>query len=596
MPLLPYFHPESKRFYLVIIMVMATVGVALTMLLGWVGQVSLGHFALVGLGAFMAAKLGAQHRSLIVVLVVAGLVGAFTMAVVGLPALRLRGMSLAVTTLGFAVAAPAWLFSQHWFVPEGQPVARVPALGLAKTGTLHTQLEVYYCGLAVLAIAAIAASALQRSGPGRLIVAARDNDRALSSLGVTPATVKLAALAVSGFIAASAGVVWGMAWHNISSDLVSPSQSLAVLAIPVVGGLGSIAGAIAGAVLIYAPAFFLGPSLSGIFGDFSQNVGFQLVLGGLGLVFIPLAYPAGIAGAVQQQWERFLRSMNRAVERWRPDADVAPLEVTDIHLDFGGIKALQGVSVHVERGEIVGLIGANGAGKTTLVNVIGGQLTPSDGTVVVDGHDVTKFAPEIRSAYGLGRSYQDARLFPGLTVGEVVQVALTRARRVGMFSAMVRAPWARAVERDSRAQAMALLATMGLTDWADTLTSDLSTGLRRMTDLAIQIAAKPKVLLLDEPTAGVAQREGEAFGPVLRRICDELNCSILIIEHDMPLLMGLCDRIYAMETGRILAEGSPEEVRSNPAVIASYLGTDVIAIERSGARSRPKKRAAKASR
>ena len=129
---------------------------------------------------------------------------------------------------------------------------------------------------------------------------------------------------------------------------------------------------------------------------------------------------------------------------------------------------------------------------------------------------------------------------------------------------------------------------MGLSDWSDTMTADLSTGLRRMTDLAMQIAARPKVLLLDEPTAGVAQREGEALGPVLRRIREELDCSILIVEHDMPLLMGLCDRIYAMESGTVVAEGTPEEIRNDPVVIASYLGTDAVAIERSGKRRVPK--------
>ncbi len=584
-PLIPYFNPESKRFYLVVIVVLATVGVGLTMLLGWVGQVSLGHFALVGMGAFMAAKLGSQDRSLLFILVAAGIVGAVTMAIVGLPALRLRGMSLAVTTLGFAVAAPAWLFSQRWFVPEGQVVARVPDLGIAGGGGLHSQLSIYYAGLALLTLVAIGASALQRSGAGRLIVAARDNDRALATLGVTPATVKLAALAASGFIAAVAGVIWGVAWDNISADLVSPAQSLAVLAIPVVGGLGSIAGAITGAVLIYAPAFFLGPHLSGIFGDFGSNAGFQLILGGLGLVFIPLAYPAGVAGGVQAQWERFLRSMETTVKRWQPAASSQPLEVDDVSVDFGGIHALAGVSIHVQPAEIVGLIGPNGAGKTTLLNVITGQLPSASGTVRVEGHDVSRFAPEIRSGYGLGRSFQDARLFPGLSVAEVVQIALARQRRVGMLSSMVLAPWARAVDRETRRDAMTLLATMGLTDWADTLTSDLSTGLRRMTDLAVQIAARPKVLLLDEPTAGIAQREGEQFGAVLRRIRDELKCSILVIEHDMPLLMGLCDRIYAMEAGTILAEGTPEEIRNDPAVIASYLGSSDVAIERSGART-----------
>jgi ABC-type branched-subunit amino acid transport system ATPase component len=138
------------------------------------------------------------------------------------------------------------------------------------------------------------------------------------------------------------------------------------------------------------------------------------------------------------------------------------------------------------------------------------------------------------------------------------------------------------VERASRADADAVIERLGLAAYAHTLTSSLSTGTRRICDLAAQVAAGPKVLLLDEPTAGVAQREAEAFGPLLRRIRDELDCSILLVEHDMPLLMGLCDRVYAMEAGRVIAEGTPEEIRNDPSVIASYLGTDEVAIARSG--------------
>jgi ABC-type branched-subunit amino acid transport system ATPase component len=143
-------------------------------------------------------------------------------------------------------------------------------------------------------------------------------------------------------------------------------------------------------------------------------------------------------------------------------------------------------------------------------------------------------------------------------------------------------PWSRANERRSRQRARELVDAFGLGAWADAMTSELSTGMRRVCDLMAQVATEPRILLLDEPTAGVAQREAEAFGPLVRRIRDALDCSILVVEHDMPLLMGLCDRVYAMEAGRVIAEGTPAQVRSDPAVIASYLGTDDAAIARSG--------------
>jgi ABC-type branched-subunit amino acid transport system ATPase component len=249
-------------------------------------------------------------------------------------------------------------------------------------------------------------------------------------------------------------------------------------------------------------------------------------------------------------------------------------------------------SIRVDRGEIVGLIGPNGAGKTTLVNLISGVTRAGSGGIEVFGNEVVDLTPEYRAVYGVARSFQNARLFPGLTVVQTIQVALSAKNRVGFLSSSLGAPWARVVNRQSRTEALELLEKLNLTPWANSLTSDLSTGTRRICDLAAQLATRPKLLLLDEPTAGVAQRECEMFPPLLRRIRDEMDCSILIVEHDMPMLMSLCDRIYAMETGQVIAEGTPEEVQANPLVIASYLGTDEAAINRSGSngRARTKRR------
>jgi ABC-type branched-subunit amino acid transport system ATPase component len=218
------------------------------------------------------------------------------------------------------------------------------------------------------------------------------------------------------------------------------------------------------------------------------------------------------------------------------------------------------------------------------MNVISGVFQPQSGSVRLRGQELVGLPAEFRAAFGLGRSFQDALLFPGLTVTETIQVALSSGSRVGFLAAAVGAPWARAADAETAARTGEVVERLGLSAWADTLTSELSTGTRRICDLAAQVAAGPAVLLLDEPTAGVAQREAEAFGPLLRRIRDELDCSILIVEHDMPLLMGLCDRVYAMEAGKVIAEGTPEEIRADPAVVASYLGTDEVAVARSGTR------------
>jgi ABC-type branched-subunit amino acid transport system ATPase component len=202
------------------------------------------------------------------------------------------------------------------------------------------------------------------------------------------------------------------------------------------------------------------------------------------------------------------------------------------------------------------------------------MLGADAGRVVVGGVDVSQYPPELRATYGLGRSFQQASLFPGLTVTETMQVAMSTQHRAGVLASAASAPWVRAGEGSSRKAVAALLERFGLSAWAGVLTDELSTGTRRICDLAAQVAAGPKILLLDEPTGGVAQREAEAFGPLLRSIRDELGLSVLIVEHDMPLLMGLCDWVYAMDQGRVISEGTPDEVRADPAVIVSYLGTE----------------------
>ena len=633
-PLLPYF--KSNQFLLALVLIYALIGVSLTMLVGWAGQVSLGQFALVGIGAYVTAKWAGQAGwSMVELLVVAGLVGAVVMVVIGLPALRVRGLTLAVTTLGLAVIAPDWLYQQGWLggsTPFNEPVQAMTILpGL---GSIGSQLSLYYVVLVVLVLVVAAAATLRRSAVGRTIIAVRDNERAVASFGIKPVTVKLRVLALSGFVAAAAGVFFAADWQSVTPTYFDADFSIALLAIPVVGGLGSLGGAVAAAVLLYMGTFFIAPHVSSLLGSIGQNVGFFLLLGGLGVIGSMMQFPNGIAGVVQERWQAYLnkkaarlttagtairqqapaasngdRSVSAsgsAIERaaagvsfatierhengprkgrstnTAPLAGAPPLAVDHVAIRFGGVDALADVAIEVGAGEIVGLIGPNGAGKTTLMNIISGVLRPDRGSIRLFGHEVARRSPDIRAHYGLARSFQDASLFAGLTVTETVQVATSRRVKTYLLPAMVGAPWVRSAERSSRQRALEIVEAFGLGPWADALTSELSTGMRRICDLAAQVATEPRLLLLDEPTAGVAQREAEAFAPLVRRIRDDLDCAILVIEHDMPMLMGLCDRVYAMDTGSVIAEGAPAQIREDPAVIASYLGTSATAISRSG--------------
>jgi branched-chain amino acid transport system ATP-binding protein len=250
---------------------------------------------------------------------------------------------------------------------------------------------------------------------------------------------------------------------------------------------------------------------------------------------------------------------------------------------FGGITAVDSVDVDLRDGEIIGLIGHNGAGKTTLMDCISGFLKIDGGRIGIQGLDVTEWQPHERARAGLGRSFQDARLYPSLTVAETIAVARERhLANHDIMASTLGLPASYEVEMDIAMKVEELIDLMGLGAYREKLTGELSTGSRRIVDLACILAQGPSVLMLDEPSGGVAQKETEALGPLLLRVRERTGCSILVIEHDMPLLSSICDQLIALETGAIIATGTPDEVLSHPAVIESYLGTDDSAINRSG--------------
>jgi ABC-type branched-subunit amino acid transport system ATPase component len=259
---------------------------------------------------------------------------------------------------------------------------------------------------------------------------------------------------------------------------------------------------------------------------------------------------------------------------------VLPLKTDDVTVRFFGRAATDNVSIVVNPGEVVGLIGTNGAGKTTFMNAVSGFL-PSTGHVEVFGKRVDHMAGYKRSRLGVGRAFQNAKLFSALTARETVMVALEARSRSLLIPSILYLPPSPFQEARKRREADEIIDYLGLGSYADTTLAELSTGTRRIVELASLIALDAKLLLLDEPTAGVAQKETEAFGPLIRSIQRELGSSILIIEHDMPMVMSISDRIYCLEAGGVIAEGTPIEVRNNPLVIASYLGTDERAINRS---------------
>lgn len=295
---------------------------------------------------------------------------------------------------------------------------------------------------------------------------------------------------------------------------------------------------------------------------------------------IPFLWPALVTRWLGRDLEAAAPRAAREYERLPVSATGREITLAthDITVRFGGNIAVSGVSMEVGREEIVGLIGTNGAGKSTLMNAIGGYV-PAEGEIELLGTSIESFSAPNRAKLGLGRTFQAATLFPELTVRECVQVALEGRHRSSFARSALFLDMA--TERRMRSEADELIDFLGLGRYADAFISDLSTGTRRIVELSGLLAVDADVLCLDEPTAGVAQREAEAFGPLIQEIRREMGASMLIIEHDMPLIMSISDRVYCLEAGSVIAEGDPESVRNDPLVIASYLGTDERAIDRS---------------
>jgi len=512
--------------------------------------------------------------------------------VIGVGALRVKGLMLAVSTFAFGVAAEKFIF-QHDALSDGNRSAVPFPRGTLFNIGLDTQRTYYWFSLAILVIVLGVVVRLRKSGVGRGTIAVRDNEASASAYTVVPSWIKLRAFGLAGFIAGLGGAMLGGLEQSIplSGRLFTNADSLAMVAMVVIGGLGSVFGAIIGALWVVGlPA--LAPD--------SDVVPF--LTSTIGLLFVLLYFPGGFAQRLVALREQFFGWLAERLpdEPTKSDAAIeggvsamsfgasaalkeqrkATLATTEIGVNFGGNRAVDGVSLNIDEGEVVGLIGTNGAGKSTLMNAIGG-FVPSAGEVHLGGEKISSFTPARRATLGLGRTFQAATLFPELTVRETVMVALEARGHTGMLSTALFLPHAVSRDRRRRSQADELIDFLGLGRYADMYISDLSTGTRRIVELAGLLALDARVLCLDEPTAGVAQRETEAFGPLLLEIRRELNASILVIEHDMPLIMSISDRVYCMEFGAVIAEGLPDAVRNDPRVIASYLGTDTRAIERS---------------
>ena len=607
---------SSSLFTWTSILLFAMVVLSMTVLTGWAGQLSLGQYAFVGLGGLTVLGL-TQGNDIPVpfdlfdlslqlpwalAMAVATALGVVVAVIVGVPALRVRGLFLAVTTLAFAVASATWLFLQDFFT-GGTSFPRPAEKPVLDIGPIHIDFDAsrrnyYFLCLVSLAVVAAVVARLRRTGIGRSWIAVRDNEEMAAASTVSPTRMKLTAFGVAGGIAAYSGGLLVTLVPSLQPDsLFRAGESIVVVATAIIGGLGSVAGPILGALWVRGIPQIIPEELDDLV---------RLVTSSIGLLVLLMYFPGGLLQIIYSVRDKLLeRADRRMAEREasaapesapepagrrspvaaRPEPPVVAtgpaLQTQDVSVHFGGNTAVDRVSVHIDHGELVGLIGTNGAGKSTLLNAISG-FVPAEGRVFVLGADVTARRSPARHARGLGRGFQGARIYPGLTVRESLMVALEARSHSRLVASMTALPPSPGQERTKRAEADEIIDYMGLTRYADHFVATLSTGTRRIVELSSLLAVNARVLLLDEPTGGVAQREAEAFGPLIKQVQAELGASVIVIEHDMPLVMGISDRVYCLEAGAVIAEGPPDQVRQDPLVIASYLGTSDQAIGRSG--------------
>jgi ABC-type branched-subunit amino acid transport system permease subunit/ABC-type branched-subunit amino acid transport system ATPase component len=580
---------QTRRNDYVVVLIFMMVALSATVLTGWAGQLSLAQFAFVGIGSY-ATVYYSESLAYPLAVGLGTLWGVAIALLIGIPALRLKGLNLAIITLGFQLTCSYWLFTQQKInngVGGSQASLRNAEVG--SWDLLRDKGAYYYITLAALVLVLFIVTRVRRSGIGRSLLAVRENESSAAAFTVSPMRAKLTAFALSGGIAAFAGGLYAASTRSITPPYFSPELSLRIVSISVVGGIVSITGAVLGTIVVEGlPVIFEG------------NDEVRIFASGVGMLILLMYFPGGLISIVHNIRDLFYGWLARrtgikpkpmkvrpAVSSLSsrgaaPPTDVLPLRTSDVTVKFGGKIATDGVSIVVHPGEIVGLIGTNGAGKTTFMNAVSGFL-PSSGHVELFGERVDRRSAHGRARLGMGRAFQNAKLFGALTVRETIMTALEARSRSWLLPSMFYLPPSPMQEARKRREADELIGYLGLGRYADTSVNELSTGTRRIVELASLIALDSKLMLLDEPTAGVAQKETEAFAPLITSIQRELGSSVLIIEHDMPLVMSISHRIYCLEAGAVIAEGAPAQVRADPLVIASYLGTDERAIQRSDA-------------
>jgi ABC-type branched-subunit amino acid transport system ATPase component/branched-subunit amino acid ABC-type transport system permease component len=540
------------------------------------GQVSLCHVTFMAIGVCAFAQLVNHHWPWLVALLVAGAIAMPVGAVLAIPAIRLSGLYLALATFGFGILMQYMFYTEPFMFGSTGLGVEVPMPDFPALGLDGSDKSFYYLCLIMAVIATGIVIMISRSRLGRLSRALADSPRGLATTGTSINVTRVLVFCLSAFLAAIAGVLAAGAIGQASGDSYQPIQSLVYFALVIItlGGAPWYA-LTAAAGLMLVPSYLTSANTSN----------WLQVIFGLTAIGFAMTPPRlrGMPPALAQRIDRLVRRRparaRQLPAQHRPAAAAPPaaggsLRARDIRVRFGGLVAVDGVSVEAPPGRITGLIGPNGAGKTTMFNACSGLTSPSHGQVTVNGRSVSRLGPAARARRGLGRTFQQMELFDSLTVRENVELGAEGGNAgPNPVRHLTSTPRTRRLVRD---RASDVMQRCDLTELAERTAGSLSTGQRRLVELARCLAGPFRILLLDEPSSGLDRAETARFGEILREAVAERGIGILLVEHDMALVTDICDYIYVLDFGKPIFQGNPPEVMSSPVVKAAYLGDDEV--------------------
>lgn len=611
---------RSTRFLLEKITYSAVLAVSLCLVVGFLGELSLGHAAFMGLGAYIGGYMetyvyasftdAAPLVSIIVSMLIGGLVAAFFGLIIGLPALRLKGDYLAIVTLAFGEIVRTVFQNSGTFGAE---------LGM----DTYRYKEIFIVGFVVLLITMFVVQNLVRSKQGRAIMAIRDNEIAARSMGINVTYYKLMVFMLSAFFAGIAGVLFSNT-NRVSSGTFGYSYSIDILVMVVLGGMRSISGVIVSAVLITWINTELATVLTGNLAAL-QNVIYSLILIGIvvfnhapGLkdfrkkysfrtlaakifkkkssvapVSEPVSETVGTSSvsSAEISAEPSLPTCVTSPKSVEAEASVLParqadavsteeaeaeyvLKTENLGISFGGLSAVKGIDLQIKKGELYGLIGPNGAGKTTVFNLLTGVYKPTTGDFYLNGRKLTGKSQMMINRAGIARTFQNIRIFEDMSIIRNVMVGLENRPeyKCSLANSIFRTPRYYKTVTAMREKAKELLRVFGLEEIRNQLAGNLPYGKQRKLEIARALATSPSLLLLDEPAAGMNPNETQELMDTIRLVRDKFDVTILLIEHDMRLVSGICDRLTVLNFGTVLAQGKVKDVLNDPEVVRAYLG------------------------